>query len=479
MKGIMCEWILGCLLGTPAGAPEATPVVNPTELQFRAILYPVYQQHDEQALIDALVTEQLAASSADALRYARLAAVSTAFAIDAHGVGWAAAARLRATPLSASDAARVALLCARDAYRRQDWTTLQQELLHLDSARAALTEDAAPPPAIGAEIALLHAELATAQHDYTHAEVLIDAIPERASGRAFALFNLGVALRNSGLPTRSEQVLGRLAALPVYDTAALDLKQRALVALSLLNQQRTASATAESLLRQIPAQSRYHDAALVAYAKLAMDHGDYEVGARVWSALLAESIWSNAGKAAQVGYPVCLENIGKARVALTQYRLAEANFTQRSATLSTLAEHLQDTAWNRQLLRALTRLPYEPLASDPTLQTWRNGLGSDDWFAWLTNPDVQRLLQELRELDGMARWLQSNGAASAEAPALAQRRRQLGERVARLVAEHEQRLAASLTAIVSNEAASAERQLRLIRVGIARATDRVAEQATP
>lgn len=478
MKGIVCDWMLGCLLAAPQVDPNVPPILSPSDLQFRSILYQVYQQQDEQALIEALVTENLAPGApSDRARY-QLAQISTAFAINARSIALGAAAKMESEGLGAQDRIRLAVLLARDSHRHADWSRLEHELEQINTVRREIG-DAAPLPAeIAAEINFMRAELATAQGDFGRAEAIIrDEIPERDSGRAFALFNLGVALRNSGIPTRAEQTFTTLASMRVYSEDALDLKQRALVALALLNQQRTASASAEAFLRQIPAQSRYHDQALVAYASLAMEHGDYEVAARIWSTLLQESTWSNAAKTAQLGYPICLENLGKPRVALNQYRLAEANFTQRLEQLRTLSARMEDVEWKRRLIHAFAKLPDDELSSDPTLQSWRDGLGHDDWFAWLTSAEVQRLLQDLRELERMITWLTAAAEPAANgATALAERRRTLATRASRLIADHEQRLSDGLATLVQNEAAIADRQLRLIRVGVARSTDRIADE---
>ncbi len=478
MKGIVCDWVLGCLLATPSVDLDVQPIPNPHDLQFRSILYQVYQRQDEQALVEGLVIESLAPGAGrDRTRYL-LAELSTAFSIGARSIALEAAAKLESETLAPEDRIRVAVLCARDSHQHRNWSTLERELEQIDGARRELQISAPLPAEIVAEISFMRAELATAQGDYIRAEAIIRTeLSQRDSASAFALFNLGAALRNSGMPTQAEKIFSTLASMRVYTDDALDLKQRALVALSIVNQQSTSSASAEAYLRQIPAQSRYHDQALVAYANLTMAHGDYELAARIWSMLLQESVWSNAGKTAELGYPLSLENMDQPRIALTQYRVAEATITQRQRDLSNLAARVEDADWNRRLIRALERLPESESSSDPTLQAWREGLGHDDWFAWLTSDDVQRLLQELRELDHMMTW--SSDASLTRDAALTERRRSLAARVARLIDEHQQRLSAALAAILRDEVAMADEQLRFIQAGVARTTDRIAQDTPP
>jgi hypothetical protein len=475
VSGTACEWILGCLLVAPPLDPANEVAVDPYDLQFRAVMYQVLQQRPTQALIEAMIAEAQDTGSNQSPTKLRLAEIEAAFAIGASDAAQAAAARARQTPLDALDSIRLALLVARDAQRRQDWPNLAQQLGRIFAAQAALPKQVQLPSGVTSEVEFLRAELATGQGDYGLAEGIIrDRISERDSMRAFAMFNLGVALRNSGLPSRAEQVFEALADMPVYSPDALDLKERALVALTLLNQQRTASASAESALRQITASSRYHRPALVEYASVSMDHGDYRLAARIWSALINESPWSNAGQAAQVGYPICLENIGNSRAALAEYRIAETNFERRLDTLSSLTNQLGDTTWRTRLLREMARLSRAKSVNDNELQAWRDGFGSDDWLAWLDDGNVRESLANLLELDGISSWLHSTAVEGSTQ--IDSRARSLDLRVARLTKTYEDTLSQSLAGLIRGQAAIAERQLKLIRVGIARASDSVAAQ---
>jgi len=410
MNQVVCDWLIGCLL--------ASPVASPGELQYRSIVYQLDQQRNERALIEILATQALAVEQpGDRVRY-KLAEVSAAYAAGLRSIAQDAAAILDAEQLRPQDRIRVALLRARDHQQHREWTALEREVAQIDRVRGELGPQAPLPADIGAEIAFMHAELATASGDIDRAERIIrDDIPARDSLRAFALFNLGVALQVSGSPTRAEQAFATLTSMPVYTEVALDLKQRAQIALSMIKQQRTETASAESILRAAPAQGRYHQQALASYASLAMEHGDFATAAGVWSTLLQESLWSSAGKAAQVGYPLSLESVAGPAVALTQYRLSEANFEQRLRDLTTLAARTDDPSWDTRLLRGLADLPDAAPPLDLVVQEWRDRLGHDDWLVWLYADQTQLLLQQWQDLDRMATWLSSAPpAAQASCP---------------------------------------------------------------
>ena len=71
----------------------------------------------------------------------------------------------------------------------------------------------------------MRAELATADGDFDRAQYIISTeLSPNENLRAYALFNLGVRLREAGIPTRAKRVFNYLASMPVYTDDALDLK---------------------------------------------------------------------------------------------------------------------------------------------------------------------------------------------------------------------------------------------------------------
>jgi hypothetical protein len=464
----LCDWLLGCLV--PAS------VATPADLVYRSVLYPFYQDDDERALVQTMAVGARATDwEAGAKQRLQLAQVALAFATGARGIALEASGALDGESLGPQERMRLALLRARDAYQRQDWTGLEAALATIGGTRKELPATPAVPAAVDAEIAFMRAELATARGDFDRAQYIITSeLPPQDSLRAYALFNLGVVLRTSGIPTRSERVFTQLASMPVYTQDALDVKERARVALSVVNLQRTQSASAEAVLRDAPAQGRYHDQFMVSYATRAMEHGDYELAARIWLTLANEAPWSTAGKTAQVAYPMCLEHIAAPGVVLAQYRDAQAKFEQRVADLDSLTRLTDDPAWMAALLASLEEPPNAALPHDPTVAQWRKQLGHDDWLYWFNADSTQTQFRELRELERISAWL------AADAPdALNVRAHTLATNASRLADDRRAQLARAVSQIAHNEFAMAQQQLRLIKVGIARSTDRVAEQRPP
>jgi hypothetical protein len=458
-----CDWLLGCTTVSAAAAAD---------LQYRSILLAMYRDDTEQALINALALA--AAAPDDPVLRARLllAQLHAASATDNRSLADAAVAALDAETLEPALRARFAFLYARESHRRQDWTALQRALAQLDTARRGLNEAQPVPPSIDAEIAFMRAELAVADGDFDRAQsVIATGLSPRDDLRAYALFNLGVKLRTAGMPTRAERVFTQLATMPVYSPDALDLKGRARLALAAIELQRTQSASAEAALRDAPAQGRYHDQFMVSYGTRAMEHGDYELAARIWLTLAGEAPWSTAGKTAQVAYPMCLEHIAAPSMVLTHYRDAELNFKVRLGELDTLIARTEDPTWDAQLLEALTRSPRGlELRADPTLSEWRTRIGHDDWLYWFNADSTQQQLQELSELMRMSAWL-----SGAQPPAFVERAHALDVEASRLAGDRRAQLSRAISAIARNEVAMAQEQLRLIRVGIARTTDRIAD----
>jgi hypothetical protein len=130
--------------------------------------------------------------------------------------------------------------------------------------------------------------------------------------------------------------------MDVYQNDALDLKQRALVALSVVKRQRTEAASAESVIGGLPAEGRYRDLALTSFGGLAMDNGNYELAARIWLSLKKDAYWSESSATAQLGFPMSLEQMAWRQQALAEYRATEARYQTRLAELEGLVQKADD-----------------------------------------------------------------------------------------------------------------------------------------
>ncbi len=459
-----CDWLFGC--------PIAAATAIAADLQYRSVLYPTYQDQHEQALVESMSLLALAGEEPTARMHLQLAQLNAATALGMHDIVDDIATTLDTGQTDPRVRIRLGFLHARDCHERQEWPCLKRSLQQFDQARREL-HDAAPVPAsIDAEISFMRAELATADGDFDRAQYIISTeLSPKESFRAYALFNLGVRLHTAGVPNRAERVFTYLASMPVYTDDALDLKTRARIALSAINLQRTQSASAEATLRDAPAKGRYHEQFMASYGTRAMEHGDYELAARIWLTLANETPWSSAGKTAQVAYPMCLEHIAAPNIALTQYRDAEAKFGQRLVDLDVLTSRTQDLAWDTRLLDALAR-PDVASTSDPTLSEWRARIGHDDWLYWFNADSTQVQLQQLRDLERISASLTDDPVPAA----FAARARAIATNASRLAGDRRALLSRSIADMTQYEIEMAQQQLRLIRVGIARTSDRMADQ---
>jgi hypothetical protein len=458
-----CDWLLGC--------PIAATVAVATELQYRSVLYTTFQDQHEQALVDSMSLLALAGEDPTARLHLELAQLNAATALGMHDLVDDTAAKLNAAQTEPRLRIRLGFLHARNCHARQAWPCLKDSLQQFDQARRELQDAAAVPAPTDAEVSFMRAELATADGDFDRAQYIISTeLSPKENFRAYALFNLGVRLHAAGVPNRAERVFTYLTSIPVYTDDALDLKTRARIALSAINLQRTQSGSAEATLRDAPAKGRYHEQFMASYGTRAMEHGDYELAARIWLTLTNESPWSSAGKTAQVAYPMCLEHIAAPNVALTQYRDAEARFERRLVDLDVLTARTQDRAWDARLLDALAQ-PAEVGASDPTLSEWRARIGHDDWLYWFNADSTQAQLLQLRDLERISASLAEPVPAS-----FAARARLIATNASRLADDRRAQLSRSIADMTRYEVDMAQQQLRLIHVGIARTSDHIADR---
>jgi hypothetical protein len=393
MKELLCDWILSCVL-------TVAPVTSLPDLYYGTMLYDYYQQDYQQALLDTLIVERRGELGADPVRF-ELAKGSFAFADGMYALAeqtFAAVADGELTPL---DQMRLSFHLAREHLRRQDWDGVERNIAQIDLGKNWLGHERIHP-----EVEFMRAELATVRGDYVAAQTAIDRIEPKASMRAYALFNLGVAMRSAGAVDQAAAVFTLLGTSDAYTDDALDVKQRALVALSLINRQRTQAASAESILGAMPAEGRYRDLALTSYGGLAMDNGDYELAARIWLTLKKDGYWTESSATAQLAFPMSLEHMASRELALTNYRAAEQNFENRLVSLQAIAAQAEDPVWVGGLLKVFAQPDDDSDATaNNVLDEWRRTLGHTDWLEWLAAEDVHELLLQWRELHAMQDWL--------------------------------------------------------------------------
>ncbi len=411
MKELLCDWILSCVL-------TVQPVTPLPDLYYGTVLYDYYQDDYQQALLDALIIEQRGAVGNDPVRL-QLAKGSFAFADGMFAMAEQTFASVGEGELTPLDKMRLSFHLAREDFRRQDWAGVERNIANIDLGKSWLGHERIHP-----EVEFMRAEVATQKGDFSSAQNAIARIDPKAAFGAYALFNLGVAQRAAGQLEQAEQTFAMLGAMDVYEADALDLKQRALVALSVVKRQRTEAASAEQVIGGLPAEGRYRDLALTSYGGLAMDNGNYELAARIWLSLKKDAYWSESSATAQLGFPMSLEQMSSRELALTNYRAAEATFEGRLSELQTVATRAQDPVWVGGLLQVFA----QPAGDDTTnevMKEWQKTLGHTDWLEWLATEDVQELLLQWRELRTMQEWLKDlpDELATFDALSTEQRRR--------------------------------------------------------
>ncbi len=395
MKAFLCDWILSCVL-------SVQPVTPLPDLYYGTVLYDYYQDDYQQALLDTLIVERRGVVGNDPATEAvrlQLAKGSFAFADGMFAMAEQTFASVGEGELTPLDKMRLSFHLAREEFRTQDWAGVERNLANIDLGKSWLGQERIHP-----EVEFMRAEVAIERGDFAAAQIAISRIDAKQAFRPYALFNLGVAMRSAGQLEQAEQTFATLGAMDVYQSDALDLKQRALVALSLIKRQRTEVTSAESVLGGLPADGRYRDLALTSYGGLAMDNGNYELAARIWLSLKKDAYWSESNATAQLGFPMSLEHMASRELALTNYRAAETNFEGRLTTLHGIAARAEDPAWIGGLLKVFAQ-PDDEEATHGVMEEWRKSLGHTDWLEWLATEDVQALLQEWRELHAMQDWL--------------------------------------------------------------------------
>jgi len=397
IKALFCDWLFSC-------AVAAMPTTPVSDLHYGTALYAYYQDDTEQALLETLVVERRGLVGDDPVRI-DLAKGSFAFAEGLYRFAAETFDGVAPSSLEPIDRMRLSFHLAREYFRRGAWDQVEPLLGDIDLGTTWLGRERVHP-----EVEFMRAEIAARRGDFASARAAIDRIDEKSPHHAYALFNLGVAERAGGDLAAAEKTFAALASLDAYSEEALDLQQRALVALSILRRENRAAAGAEDILGALPSASRYRDLALTSYGGLAMDNGDYALAARVWMTLGQGDYWTQSNATARLAFPMSLEQMARRQEALMEYRATEARYEARLAELNGLVQKAGDPAWVGGLLQVFA-LPESAAGAEADarrnalVDEWRATLGHTDWFEWLADEDVHALLLEWRELNDIAVWL--------------------------------------------------------------------------
>jgi hypothetical protein len=414
VKQLFCDWLLSC-------AVAVAPVTPVAELEYGTVLYAYYQEDTGQALLETLVAEARG-DGGDPVRL-DLAKGSFAFAEGMYRFAEETFATVGAGELTPLDRMRLAFHLAREHFRREEWERVEPLLGEIDLGTTWLGRQRVHP-----EVEFMRAELATRRGDLAGARAAIGRIDRKSRQFAYALFNLGVAQRARGDLDAAAATFTELARIDAYDEEAFDLKQRALVALSIVKRAQHTAADANAILGSLPAQSRYRDLALTSYGGLAMDSGDWNLAARVWLTLSEGDVWTQSSAAARLAFPMTLEQMASRQQALAQYRVTEARYEERLGKLRTLVARADDPSWVGGLLEVFA-LPEKAAEAEVAarrralVEEWRSTFGHTDWLEWLATEDVHGVLLEWRELKDIAAWLGELPEELSTFDALAEERR--------------------------------------------------------
>lgn len=431
MKQFLCDLVFSCVLLAP-GAKTVD------ELTFGTVLYEYFQQENQAALLNALVAQAQQRRGEDPIRF-ELATGSFAFADEMYGYANEIFDAIPGEELTDIDQMRLAFHLSREYHRRKDWDRLGAQLDKIELGKTWLGRHKFHP-----EVEFMRAELAMQQGNFALAESALGLLKPQDALQAYGLFNLGIAYRDAGDLAAAQRNFSRLAFQDVGNnkdltSEAVDLQQRAKVALAFIARQQQDSPTAQSVLGALPGEGRYREVALAAYGGLAMDNEDYELAARVWMTLQDGSYWTPSTASAQLGYPVSLERLAQTgrrastQMALIQYRQAEESFSNRLVSLKRLSEDAKDPQWVQGLLEVFATDQQDPKQLQKLIGQWQEQLGHTDWLEWLATEPIHKTLTQWRELNGMQQWLGTLPSSLAALEQVANERRTRGEQARQLL----------------------------------------------
>lgn len=399
MKQFLCELLFSCSVLTAGAQPV-------DELTYGTVLYEYFQEQHQAALLNALVAEKQQRRGENTVRF-DLAAGSFAFADGMYAYANETFAGIPEGEIEKLDQMRLAFHLAREYHRRQDWQPLGEQLekIQLGNSWFGFGRERLHP-----EVEFMRGELALNQGEFGTAAYHFDLMEETDPLRAYGMFNLGVAYRDADLLPEARKTFRTLSKMPVYDAEALDLTQRARLALALIARQQQQAETAESVLSALPGEGRYQEVAMAAYGGLAMDKQDYELAARIWMSLQGQDYWTSSTATARLGFPLSLERMaadgrGTTELALLQFQRAEQSFSARLANLQQLSIDAEDPAWVQDLLHVFAADDRNSEQMQVMMQSWQERLGHTDWLEWLATDKVNQALTQWRDLNGMEDWL--------------------------------------------------------------------------
>ena len=361
--------------------------VTPERLSKGNVLFHYFQDNPEGASRAALYAERLNASNGDSDSETfthKFPLMRAGLALDMGNENQAAQILKQLSPeqLSSRDKARWHFQLARNAYRRQDWESLKQEISKIpeDSKLMGSTR-----------LLYLQAELHCLQGEFATAAKFVSRIePTNVLGR-YARFNLGLSAYRQGHMNIAEAQLVGLVDSKVYSHEELMLSDRARLVLANIRLESGEANEALTLLRSVTSTEEYGPEAIANIISLALGGKDYKRAADYSRYLIDTVPWHPAARDAHVGLPYALEQIHGSNRALGEYQQSAERLHKRSDELDRLLETLDVSAAAELVSLALS-------FEDATKST--NDLVYMDWATWISSTRGQSLAQSWKSLNG-------------------------------------------------------------------------------
>lgn len=471
IKEFFCEIFFSCAVAT------ASPLTV-DELMHRSVLFDAYQSDYSAAFVKALAMEEAGMLDKDDTDFA-LTKASLAVQQGLFGYASQTFAAIENRPLTEGDRLRLSLEKARLHHQRGDLAALKQELAIIDSMGDGHSAATNHP-----ELLYLQADLLLQQQRFKQAGALIENLRHDEPYRAYALFNMAMALREAERGSDAWDVLELLLAMPGDRAEVRDLRDRGRLAMAHLSGELNRADDAAPLLEDLPADSRYRPAALMAYGTHALRQGDNALAARVFGSVVRDEPWLTSASYAQVALPIALQGMTEPALVLDQFRMAQSRLERRAAVLAQVQKQLLDRAFVADLLRSLTSNTDNELKSNRSTAAWRGELSGREWLDWLAADELAAPIAAWRDYITLVQFAESVPARLdklAEKPGSEAAQSELRARAVTLrqhlnaaIQNQEDNIAALLAARLKHEMERVDDYLLTADLALARASDQVA-----
>jgi hypothetical protein len=243
------------------------------------------------------------------------------------------------------------------------------------------------------------------QHRYDEAIAQLRAWQGPPDWRAYARFNLGVALVRSGRLAEAAPILAAVGSMPTANVELMSLRDRASLALGFAYLQANQPQAAQAALARVRLDGPYSSRALLAdgWAQAAL--GQYRAALVPWTELQRRSLRDSAVQESFLAVPYALSKVNAPAQSAQYYSLALKTFSSESDDLNAAIAHVRaggligdllhgDQDHNYGWLWQLTRLPDAPQ--------------SRYLYELLADDDFQQGLQNYRDLlfmqQSLVRW---------------------------------------------------------------------------